>query len=114
MKLHSLITCLVLGATLIASAQTAAGPEQPTAKPARAGWHHQAAGGHSRTGRSLRKLSLQPGSLQEVVEQLRVACSKGAQEGDSKAYQMPTLTYGPGATEAKVAAAVASDGYEDP
>jgi len=81
MKLHSLFTCLVLGAALVASAQTAAPGQTTQASPTRksetaAAW----ALPNTAENGALPNLRLQPGTLAQVVEQLQNACTKAAAE----------------------------------
>src|ERR1700760_2454002 len=102
MKVPTLIPCLVLGAAFAASAQTAPGPP-PQPAPKSEASPTKTPPDPARKATVLRELSLQPGSLRDVVEQLQAACSKIARESDFGGHPMPALIYGPGAGDAKVA-----------
>ena len=89
MKLHSLIPSLVLGAALAASAQTAA-PGQPThAKPtSKTETAAAIALPNTAENGALHNWRLLPGTLPEVVEQIRGACTMAAAE---KAWSRETV-----------------------
>src|SRR3954453_16065003 len=98
MKLHSLITCLVLGATVIASAQTGGQPAAESgAGPAKLPPARAARG-------AVVDFSAQAGLLEVVVEQMMAAYAKAVQDAGSSGMPLPTLVYGPGAREARLGA----------
>ena len=97
MKLHSLITCLVLSATNILSAQTAAAPGQPAPKsgaaPAKLPPDTAAQG-------TLGELTVKIGPLEVAVEKLTDAYSKAVPEKYPGGKPTPMVIFGPGAREA--------------
>jgi len=101
MKLHSLITCLVLGATSIASAQTATAP-QPPSRRSEASITRLPPPAAAQAARI--DFSVQAGLLEVAVEQLTAAYPKAVPEKGSGGNPVPTLVYGPGAREARLGA----------
>src|SRR5688572_13080612 len=96
MKLSALLVCVAFGPTCAAFAQNPASPSTPAGR--------EFTITAVVTNAENQDLTLQPDALGKLDDELNEAYTKLAKEGGPGEFRMPTLIYGPGVREARVAA----------